>query len=54
MALQQNSYFALLENSQLALLEDEGKTARAKAVNVQKIKNVEEENQEGPIAVYYC
>ena len=47
-ALQQNCYFAHPENLLLAMLGDEDKAIRAKAVNViQKIRNGEEGNQEG-------
>ena len=46
--LQQNCYFAHRENLLSAMLGDEDKTIRPKAVNViQKIRNGENENQEG-------
>ena len=46
-ALQQNCYFAHLENLQLAMLGDEDKTVTAKAVDViQKAKYAEEGNQD--------
>ena len=47
-ALQQNCYFAHLKNLLLAMLGDEDKTLRARAVNViQKTRYAEERNQEG-------
>ena len=46
-ALQQNCYFAHLENLLLAMLGDEDKTVRAKAVNViQKTRYAEKGNHE--------
>ena len=46
--MQQNCYLAHRENLLSAMLGDEDKTRRAKAVNViQKIRNGEEGNQEG-------
>ena len=56
-ALQQNCYFAHLKNLLLAMLGDEDKTVRAKAVNVvQKTRYAEVGNQDGerdPVREFY-
>ena len=56
-SVQQNCYFAHSENLLLAMLGDEDKTVRAKALhNNQKIINAEEGNQEGerdPVQKFY-